>query len=442
MSVSMLAQTDSDVLVLGAGVSGLAAAARLTRAGCAVRVLEARDRIGGRVYTLRNPPAWPVPVELGAEFVQGCVAALLGLARDMGQPVVELVGSHWLFSNDRLTRGDRRLPRMEEILTRLGEGAVAGDETFVEFIERLHLGRQDVARAWIEGYDAADPARISLRSLIREREAEDQIDGGRTFRMVAGYDAIPEALQARIAPEQGKVELQTVVADVEWEPGAVTVTSAAGRSFTARRVVVALPLGVLQAGSVRFSPRLPDKESALAGMVMGQVVKIAFAFNERFWVKHLPDADEPGYLMAPDEVVRGWWTDYPLYAPILVAWCGGPPAGVFRNLSLDERADRALESLARVLGARRSAVDAQVRGWASHDWTADPFALGAYSYVRAGGISAQASLARPVQETLFFAGEATELEGHQATVHGALFAGERAADEVLASLGASMPMTP
>jgi monoamine oxidase len=90
---------------------------------------------------------------------------------------------------------------------------------------------------------------------------------------------------------------------------------------------------------------------------------------------------------------------------------------------------------------RRAVVDDQVRGWASHDWAADRLVRGAYTYVRVGGMQAQANLARPVDGTLFFAGEATEHTGYQGTVHGALFAGERAADEVLASLGVSMPST-
>jgi monoamine oxidase len=175
---------------------------------------------------------------------------------------------------------------------------------------------------------------------------------------------------------------------------------------------------------------------------MGHVVKIVFAFKERFWVEHLPADEEFGFLMAPDEPVRAWWSGYPLYAPILVAWTGGPPAEALADSSLEQRADRALESLAKVLGVRRSIIDTQVQAWASHDWAADPFARGAYSYVRVGGMDAQAELARPVAETLFFAGEATELAGHQATVHGALYAGERAADEVLSSLGVSIATTP
>jgi monoamine oxidase len=101
---------------------------------------------------------------------------------------------------------------------------------------------------------------------------------------------------------------------------------------------------------------------------------------------------------------------------------------------MGQRVDRALESLSRSLGLPRGAVDEQLVAWDGHDWAADPFARGAYSYVRVGGMPLQADLAQPVANTLFFAGEATELLGHQATVHGALFAGTRAADEVLRSL--------
>jgi monoamine oxidase len=318
------------------------------------------------------------------------------------------------------------------------------DQSLDDLLEGLRLegsraNSARLVRGWVEAYDAADPALVSIHSLLRERRAEEQIRGDRTFRVVTGYDAVPRALFSRIA--EGSVELRSEVTDVEWTPGRVTANTASGRAFGARRLVIALPLGVLQSGAVRFTPPLPDKDLALAGLVMGHVVKIAFVFKDRFWTEHLPDERELGFLIAPEEPVRGWWTGYPVVAPLLVAWSGGPPADAFADLSLDQRADRALDSLGRVLGVQRSVVDDQVRGWIGHDWAADPLARGAYSYVRQGGMRAQADLARPVHGTLFFAGEATEVAGHQATVHGALFAGERAADEVLSSLGVSMPMT-
>jgi len=437
----------TDVLVLGAGVSGLAAAERLARAGCSVRVVDARNRVGGRIHTVRGG-AWPVPMELGAEFIQGRITALFALARQMGLPVVELDGARWHSRAGQRTPFDELPPRIDEILSRLPELASdEDDQSFDQFLAACCAGEslaeaRDLARLWIEGYDAADPGRFSVRALVRERTAERQIEGHRGFRLVTGYEGIPQTLQAGIPPDRGQVDLETIVTEVHWTPGAVAVEArgslgAAQGPFSARRLVVALPLGVLQAlpnetGAVRFTPPLAGKEDALRGLEMGHVVKLVFAFQERFWEQAFPE--ELGFLVASDEPFRTWWTGYPVVAPVLVAWSGGPAADALAGLNTEQRVDRALDSLARVVRVPRASVDRQIVAWDAHDWAADPFARGAYSYVRVGGIGAQAVLASPVENTLFFAGEATEQAGHQATVHGALYAGQRAADEVLHSL--------
>jgi monoamine oxidase len=298
-----------------------------------------------------------------------------------------------------------------------------------------------MARLWVESYDAAHLDRVSIRSLARERAAEDEIEGGRVFRLVAGYDGIPNALHSRIPSERGTVLLETIATEVHWQHGDVRVEAhtpdgAPLGPFHARRLVVALPLGVLQAtspepGAVHFAPPLAHKSRDLHGLEMGNVVKVVLGFKERFWQRALPE--ELGFLSTPDAPFKAWWTGYPVYSTVLVAWTGGPHADALGGLSAERRVDRALEGLARMLGETRALIDGQLIASASQDWAADPFARGAYSYVRVGGMRAQASLARPVDNTLFFAGEATELAGHQATVHGALFAGQRAADEVLAS---------
>jgi monoamine oxidase len=273
------------------------------------------------------------------------------------------------------------------------------------------------------------------------------IDGQRAFRLVTGYDGLPQTLLQAIPPKRGQVELETVVTEVHWTPGAVSVEARGPLGqvrgpFSAQRLVVALPVGVLKAsptepGGVRFSPPLHRKHEALHGLEMGNVVKLVMSFQERFWTR--PLSDELGFLVTFDEPFQAWWTGYPVYAPVLVAWAGGSAAEALASLTLEQRADRALESLAGVLSVARADVDRQVVAWQTHDWAVDPYARGAYSYVLVGGMEAQADLARPVENTLFFAGEATELEGHQATVHGALFAGRRAADEVLQSLGGRRP---
>lgn len=436
---------NTEVLVLGAGVSGLAAAERLTRAARRVRIVEARDRIGGRIDTRRNP-GWAVPIDLGAEFIQGRVPALLGLAQKAQLPIVELDGGRWMARGNDLSLSDDYLAGMNALLAHIVDAPLERDHSVAELIGTRHASEpaevRRFARTWIESYDAAHADRLSARSLMRERAAERQLSGDRVFRLASGYDGIPQALLAGVSSTYGQLELETVATAVHWEPDRVAVetqhaTTGARRGFSARRLVVTLPLGVLHRGgpgaaNVQFSPALPDKQRALQGLEMGNVVKLVFAFRERFWQASF--SGELGFLLTPDEPFQAWWTGYPVFAPVLVAWAGGPAADALLELGREDRADRALDALARVLRAPRRVLDEQLVGWDGHDWAVDPFARGAYSYVRVGGMDAQAELARPVGNTLFFAGEATELGGHQATVHGALFAGQRAADEVLRSL--------
>jgi monoamine oxidase len=431
------ARAATDVLVLGAGVSGLAAADRVAQAGYTVRVLEARDRVGGRVHTLRGAD-WPIPVELGAEFVQGHIPVLLTLAAEAGLPLVELNGDRWQWRAGGLAPADDLPPLTDELIAAVADLPPDQDQTIGQFLARRPGGETDMLRLWIESYDAADADRLSMRFLARERLAEDQIEGDRAFRLASGYDGVPLALAARVAHHGGDIRLETTATDVRWQRGSVSVTTGGSRgSFEARRLVVALPVGVLQAapqtpGAITFTPLLEDREAALRGLVMGHVAKVVFAFRERFWERVLPV--RLGFLVTSEYPFKGWWTGYPVHSTVLVAWAGGPAADALDGLSAEDRADRALEALAEVVREPRAFVDRQVVTWASHDWAADSLARGAYTYVGVGGMHAQETLARPIENTLFFAGEATELTGYQATVHGALFAGRRAADEVLASL--------
>ena len=426
--------------MLGAGVSGLAAAVKLANAGYSVRILEARDRIGGRILTVRDDP-WPVAVELGPEFIQGRIPALIDLAQRAKQPVVELGGSRYEWRGGKLMSTGPDLSRAEQIMAQLPDLKPYEDMSLNQFLgSRFDEQPTQMAREWVENYDAAYPDRVSVHFLARERKAEQRIEGRRAFRVATGYDAVPSALHAQLQKEGVNLHLETIATEVRWSPGAVHVSArdphgGARGPFEARRLVTTLPLGVLQAGSVPFTPPLSQRKEALHGMEMGHVIKLVFLFKERFWERLFPD--ELGFLLSMNEPIRAWWTGYPIYAPVLMAWCGGPPADALNGVPAEHRVDRALDSLARITRTSRKSLDELLVTWSAHDWAADPFARGAYSYVRVGGISAQAELARPVEGTLFFGGEATELSGFQATVHGALFAGERAADEVLRSLVSS-----
>ena len=205
----------------------------------------------------------------------------------------------------------------------------------------------------------------------------------------------------------------------------------------AARAVVTLPLGVLQLtpgtpGGVKFSPELPEKRRATEHLKMGPVVKLVLRFDEAFWEQG--DLQSAAFLLMPEEPFPTWWTSLPLRTPMVTGWAGGPAAEALSpREELDILAD-GLATLSRSLEMPRQRLKARLRAWHVCNWQSDPFARGAYSYVLVGGMAAVAELARPLEGTLFFAGEATQA-GFSGTVASAIASGYRAAAEVLQATG-------
>jgi monoamine oxidase len=447
---------DADVLVIGAGVAGLAAAADLSRAGLDVRVLEARDRIGGRVWTLRDPRA-PIAIELGAEFVHGDAEAITRLAHDAELALVEAADDHWTHRGAKLVRADFG-EALAKALKRAPSG-IARDRPFAEVLAKSRLDpfQRSLALEYVQGFQASDAERISARAL----KGED-IGTERARRVLSGYDGIAEELGARIP--SGALALGAIVTRVSWKRELALVESrrSSGERLEphrAPRVVVTLPLGVLQAapedGGVRFEPAIDErahapgakahqpapKARALGALAMGNVVKLSFRFDRAFWqdaprvrrTKGL-DAEKLAFLHAPGDDVPTWWTQAPVHVPMLTAWAGGPAADALLELGAAERIDRALDALSRLLALPRTTVKEHLVASHEHDWTHDPFARGAYAHPLVGGANASRELGRPIDDTLFFAGEATAPMPDTGTVTGAIESGRRAAREVIASL--------
>jgi len=307
-----------------------------------------------------------------------------------------------------------------------------------------------MAASYVEGFDAADISTVSVRALLHEQRAAAASEGARMFRMAQGYDQLVAALSAKCDPSRVSIHLGMIARRVIWQRGHVEIQTegvgvSGGRSFTARHALITLPLGVLQApldarGSVQFHPTLADHADAARQLAMGQVVKVTLRFRERFWEhERLPLASESmdprqvSFIYGRAAALPAWWTAYPAIAPQLTGWTGGPPAARLVNQPEHVIVDQALEALAAVLGLPRGQIEGVLVGTHTHNWHADPFARGAYSYVKVSGMDAVRALAAPVEETLFFAGEATNSDGHTGTVHGAIATGRRAAREILRS---------
>ena len=433
-----------DVIVIGAGAAGLAAAAALSRSGHCVEVLEARDRLGGRIWT-RLEPGLAAPVELGAEFIHGDSPETYALLRQAGGSAVDTTGEHWSLIDGRLQR------RTESLLDQVRSAFEAAEvlrnpdiclEAFLQSSAGRALPQQAraMARTFVSGFDAADPRLISLHSVAQEWRRGGMLDASQS-RPSGGYHTVLQALAGALDRTRVAVRLQTVVTAVDWSSGRVEIQAERlGRPWraSARCAVITVPPAVLCAaegepGAIRFTPGIDSKRPALEGILCGPVLKVMLRFRRAFWAEHDGGRHaDAAFFHSPDNGFPTLWTPLPLRAPLLAAWAGGPAAA-----RLGDRPDReimraAIDSVAALFPG--CDVQGELESAHLHNWARDPFARGAYSYLAAGGSHAREHLAAPLGGTLFFAGEATDVTGEPATVTGALRSAARAAHEVIRRL--------
>src|SRR5438093_5737790 len=411
------------VLVIGAGLAGLAAAGRLAKAGLHVTILEARDRIGGRVHTIRDQRL-PIPIELGAEFLHGKPREIWDLVQDQNLIVGSLEGDNCCSENHTVKKCNDFWPRWERVAAQLKRAKTFPDRAFSEFVDTIKLDPETKKSAIevVQGSNAARADMISVQYLANAQETADRISGDIPFRVFAGLDTIVQFF-SRFDSNEVEIHLNTPVGEIEWSSGYVRADT-----FEAEKAIVTLPLGVLQSGNVRFMPALKEKDDAARELVMGHVVKVVLCFHGAFWEER--GLTNLSFIHARGEKFPTWWTTRPIATPILIGWAGGPPAEELALKGTGFILNAAIQSLANALKLSTRSVESRIETYFVADWQADPFSLGAYSYVPVGAITAPMVLAEPVANTLFFAGEATDSDGNCGTMHGAIATGYRAAEEL------------
>ena len=403
-------------------------------------VLEARDRVGGRIHT-RYEPGLAAPVELGAEYIHGFAPVNVGWLARAGAFPVEAPDTHWRLEGGSLNNRDSYFAHVHEVLTGTAHLAThdISLDTYLNTLlkEQLTADERDYARMMAEGFDAADTKKASARAIVEEWTGEMMTDAPQA-RPDGGYQPLLTALLGAMPAEKVRLQLQTVVREVRWSRERVEISGESiGRPFqvSAKQAVVALPLGVLQhsqgEGVVTFAPALNMKQSALRGLVSGPVVKLMMRFHSPFW-EELENGRyrEGAFFHAPKCKFPTVWSTVPRRAPLLNGWAGGPRAAALADGSVADWTREGLNTVEALFG-KNVDVGSRLDAVYVHDWQRDPFSRGAYSYVGVGGGNARAELAAAVDDTLFFAGEATNVE-EPATVNGALQSGERAAQEILA----------
>ena len=456
-----------DIIIVGAGISGLAAAMELTQAGMNVEILEARDHVGGRIFT-QHDPALNQPIELGAEFVHGLAPEIWLPLQRHNLKVNEVEGDLWCSIDQKLEKCDF-FSKADKILSEMDDKHA--DESFLDFLARRFPGGDHAeAKAWatryITGFNAANAENVSVHWLAHNQEAEHQIEGDRAFRIVGGYQQLLNAFANELGSLNVPIHLNTAVREITWDRGSVNVKTSPGSAssnhvgtgayarppeqssgvscFKASRALITLPLAILREREVvRFRPELPsDKLRALDHLVMGKVVRVTLCFREAPWARVgqlLLSAESSGngdlsnmsFLFSHDEHFPTWWTQMPEHRPIITGWSPAHCAERMEGMTDGQIIDKSVESLAKLLARDKAHLNTELNAAYFHNWDTDPFSRGAYSYVKVGGEGCQAALAAPLANTLFFAGEHTDTSGHNGTVHGAIASGRRAAREIL-----------
>lgn len=417
------------VLVIGAGMAGLSAARQLADEGFKVTVLEARDRIGGRIHTDRT---FGSAVDLGAAWIHGTEGnPIADLARRARARTVATDWEAFALYKGGAEVGDRATAAGERLAERWLTAASAAAERGDSLGELLAA---EIARTGAK----ADPATLAVAQWMvtgaieleygegRDALAAIAYDAEEAFEgddvlFPGGYDALP-----RLLAEGLEVRLGAAVERVVHDESGVRVYGGFGE-MAAEVAVLAMPLGVLQAGRIEITPGLPDgHRRTLAQLGMGVLEKVVMRFDEAFWPEGLHGLGALDSLIPVEH--------YPLdvhgAGPLLVALVGGDAARALAKKDEASAVRAVLAPLAQAMGRELPAPKQVVRS----RWTDDPWAMGSYSVVRPGGDPEDREvLAKPVGPRLWLAGEHTVVD-HPATVHGAWLSGQRVAMKVLATL--------
>lgn len=417
-------------------MSGLAAAKELSERGYKVIVLEARDRVGGRIYSVSEPDV-PIPKELGAEFIHSCPRVLNDALAEAKLKTYSIEDKHvWKLGKDFKPVPDF-WERIDGVMKQLRKNS-GPDRTFHEFLKSAQIDAETrhMVTTYVEGFHAADPRKISEHYLAAAEQTLDDEGAHGVARVFEGYSSLIHWYLENIPNWQKALKLNTVVSSIDWKRGAARVHAYDGDSdlvFKGSKVIVTIPVGVWKSqpgsmGYIRFNPEISDKRRVLDYFDSGPIVKIVMRFKERFWEER---GQKISFIHSPVCAVPTWWSTEPVQTAILNGWAGGDYAKKLFPLHDSQVMALAISSLSTVTGVSEPEIRRQLASIHYHDWQKDPFSRGAYSYLMVGGLTAQKRMAAPVQDTLYFAGEAFNDEGQTGTVDAALRSARQTVRQIL-----------
>jgi len=432
--------TDYDIIIIGAGASGLSAARELARAGKKVMILEARDRTGGRIFSIKDP-AFPIPVEAGAEFIHGRRPLTFSLLKEYGIAQQPVHGTFFSVQSGDMDKTNDFIADHHRLLARRLKDLEI-DVSVENFLEAHFKGEKFKAlrnsvRGFVSGYDAADPKRASTFAFREEWLNGDEEQS----RVAGGYSMLIHALQEECIRRGCLIRRSSVVKEVHWQPFHVEVITADGMKVSSRQIMITVPVAVLARdkkylSSISFFPELPEVQQAAKAIGYGGVIKIVLLFKHAFWkdpgVKEKTGRNmERLAFVFSNEKIPTWWTQSPDPSPLLTGWLGGARADAFEGSDENQILHAAMQSLSAIFKISSGEIAEYLDSSRIFNWNNDPFALGAYSYITIDADHFKKKLIDGISDTVFFAGEAM-LTGYEAgTVETALQSGFGVAGKII-----------
>ena len=415
------------VIIVGGGVAGLMTARELLQQGYIVTVLEASDRLGGRIHTIHSS-SFDRPVEKSAEFIHGDLPLTIRLLKEAGIEYKSVGGTmNRIINGDWKTQEDFTLG-WGELMKTMNE--VKRDMTMDEFLEKNFSDkkyeelRRSVLR-FAHGFDLADTSKASLLALREEWIGEQE----HQFRIPGGFDQLINYFEKQCLQLGCLIRNSSAVKKIEWQKNYVTVFTSDKKIYNSNKIVVTVSLGLLQAQSpvLIFQPAIDEYFKAAKKIGFGSVVKVLLQFKQDFWKEKKKNI---GFLLT-NEIIPTWWTQLPSSYPLLTGWAGGPQAWQLEDKDDDAILEIALQSLSNVFKKPVDELRQLLTASLVANWLNDPFSKGGYSYSTLETTEAQKLFNTPIQDTIFFAGEAFYDGPSPGTVEAALGSAKNVAEKII-----------
>ncbi len=423
---------NSEIVIIGAGASGLVTARELAKAGKKVLILEARNRIGGRIMPL-DEAGFGYPAQGGAEWVHGEAPITKALVKEAGLTLIPEGGEIWSVRSGELSLHKAFIQSNDSLKGKLE--ALKEDISIADFLDRNFDKEKDKnfinsIIKMVEGYDAADPKLISTFTLrdewLGKMRMTEIVDD---HRIKEGYGGLLDFLESECKKLGVEIQLSTQVKSISAGVSSIEVLVADGEVFKASSVIVTVPLPILK--DIEFNPEFKWKQEVASKIGFGNAIKVLIKFKTRWWENILgKDLSKMAFVLCNEKFLT-WWTQYPDINTVFTGWMAGEEAAKYKETSSEDILDIALMSLSNVFKIDKETLRKEIVISKVVNWPSDPFAKGAYSYTTFETGDAYERLAEPYDNSIYFAGEALYSGGVTATVEGALGSGLETAQKIL-----------